>query len=281
MIDPATAAHPNRGHRPLFNLANQAHPAQRVEQGRCRLIGGCRRPVSFRYRHAMRRPEQFASPIHAVLVLLAATVLAVTAAACGSSVPGSGPSSVAATEVKIVKGVVVESASESVSPATGYTVEDSGLTVDCYRGGETPHGPSTYQCGSNADGLYNCWLKRVTGWGYCLADPAGTVLRRITIGSVNDTSSKDTSADNPAALDLATGEHCTLRYGGSETPHPGDGKVPFYYCGNSGPIVWTAQGAGLSGIDRSKPQWQATVGTRTGPLSQVAVTRAWYTVDDF
>lgn len=229
----------------------------------------------------MRRPGRFTSLIHAVLALLAATVLALIASACGSSVTGSGPSSVVATtEVKIVKDVVVQSGFESFGPAAGYTVEDSGLTVDCYRGGATPHGPSTYQCGSNADGLYNCWLRRITGWGYCLADPAGKVLTRITFGNVTDTTSKDTSADNPAALDLATGEHCTLRYGGSETAHPGDGMVPFYYCGNSGLIVWTAVGAGLSGIDMSKPQWQATVGTRTGPLSKVAVTRAWYTVDD-
>lgn len=185
----------------------------------------------------------------------------------------------AATETKIVKDVITESANESVSPAPGYTVEDSGLTVDCYRGGATSHGPSTYQCGSNADGLYNCWLRQVTGWGWCLADPASTVLRRITIGSVSENTSKDSSAENPAALDLASGEHCRLRYGGSETPHPGDGKVPFYYCGSSGVIVWTPQGAGLSGIDRSKPQWQATAGTRTGPLTQVAVTRAWYTAE--
>lgn len=232
----------------------------------------------------MRRPEQFVSPIHAVLALLAATVLALTAAACGSSESDSGRSSESATAtatgVKIVKNVVVASGFESYGPAPGYTVEDSGLTVDCYRGGATPHGPSTYQCGSNADSLYNCWLKRITGWGYCLADPAGKTLRRITFGTIDDSTSKDSSADSPAALDLVTGEHCTLRYGGSETAHPGDGKVPFYYCVDSGTIVWTAVGAGLSGIDTSKPQWQATVGTRTGPLSQVAVTRAWYAVND-
>ncbi|HJP80531.1 MAG TPA: hypothetical protein VJ914_40040 [Pseudonocardiaceae bacterium] len=187
-----------------------------------------------------------------------------------------------ATDVAPTKVVRIRPVDAQGRLAAGFVVDrtvtgdTSAGTQPCQPGSEVVG--SAYRCFGSDNGVYDpCWPDRDnpgTPSVVCLLDPSSPHVIRILLTQPVDPPDGSVSnpvADEPWAVQLSTGLHCSALEGTHDTF---DGQVVDYYCDDKKTVL-------LRGVKRGNGRWTMTSahydsGYHYTAGSTVDVTTAWY-----
>jgi hypothetical protein len=132
-----------------------------------------------------------------------------------------------------------------------------------------------YYCAGGAAEADACWPAVEPQHVLCLLDPFSRTVNLEYIGKTLGPV-VPVAKPVPIGLELANGDQCRLRVGGSwsaQEQHPD--WVGYYSCSGQH-AIFAAPSDSFAGIDDSKSSWTVHVGTFSAPLKTVAVSSAYY-----
>jgi hypothetical protein len=172
--------------------------------------------------------------------------------------------------------VVLRPVTGAGAPAAGWRVDDTGgLAVDCGYPSPASVSDGVHTCGPTAAGADVCWPEPGAGSVLCLWDPWEMILHShpATKATVPVTAPADAE---PIGLELADGNRCRLRNGGSWGGRAeNDDLYGAYQCtGEDTGIIWAERGH--PEIDKSSPTWSVLTASETSPLRRIGVKTAYF-----
>ncbi|OLR92902.1 hypothetical protein [Actinokineospora bangkokensis] len=167
---------------------------------------------------------------------------------------------------------------KSGTPAPGWTVTDTDEVVEGCTSSPTSHSPGLVACSPSAAGADVCWVTPDRVTLLCGGNPWTKDLRRLRSDTPITTPPGADYTPAPWGLELANGQKCRLRNGGS-WPGRADDWAGAYHCGSDTHFV-LARDQPL--LDTSSPLWTVKYGELGEPdqdfppPEDVAVLRAYY-----
>ena len=177
--------------------------------------------------------------------------------------------------------VVVRPVTATGQVRAGFTLtsEPTG-SVDCHF--KTPSlaavDPNIEWCYPLSEGATACWDAAVAHHVLCLRNPRSRAVVRIPrVGAFASTAVAPLAKRAPLTLQLADGDICNVRTGGTADQLPDHPNLfVTYYCANDGE-VWGSLAARHAGVDEAPPVWTVETAPFDGHrLVLRHVVRAWF-----
>lgn len=195
-------------------------------------------------------------------------------------ITGAATTSAGATTLSTTR-VTVRPVTSAGHPAPGFTLHaEPGGSVDCTAKLPSPAAvdPNIDVCSPSAEYAVACWKSAVAARALCFRNVLTKNVYRIPrVGAFASTPIAPVAYRAPLALEIADGDLCTLRSGGtagSLTGHPG--LFVTYWCVHHG-AVWASLHARHFGINEAHPLWTVqTASAGNHALVTRHVVKAWF-----